>query len=276
MEIKSVKRSNAQRPSELRTRLNAKCKERKISIEKDAYSYFMVSYSTLNRRLSSEDIIEPAIVKKLAEFIEASEDDILRWHGYTKEAVTSTDQTIIQKPYNYRKAILINVIIFTLLILTYVVIMNSRLFSQTNTPTIYTAEYSGNGTDVGLAKTRAFKDFHSRIYNYKFENVTTKITDENITLLCDLTITSIIDPNIKYIGKFSSEGKYLNGNAALAYEIIDKNKEKWIGVMMLKIPTMGHAKGYWLTIHNDADNESTGSFSLGNANLKRVVARPVT
>ena len=272
MEIKSVKRSNAQRPSELRTRLNAKCKERKISIEKDAYSYFMISYSTLNRRLSSEDQIEPAVVKKMAEFLEASEDEILLWHGYTKKTVFSTEPEIYKKPNNFKIITSLNILVFTCLILVYNIITTNNSFKQSNIPTTYTTIYSGSSDDIDLSHSVSLPDFHSAIFKYEFENGVVKISGEKINFSANIDIVNRIDPDIKYKGKFVASGLYSDGNAAVTYKTtVDINKESWIGTMMLKIPDAGNSHGYWLSIYNDPDDKSFGDFVFGELDMARVL-----
>ncbi|REL27725.1 hypothetical protein DXX93_14940 [Thalassotalea euphylliae] len=160
-----------------------------------------------------------------------------------------------------------SLVILTLMTLTFALYLkNSETYFLR-----HTGNFAGFGTDYDISNVEGLSDFHTQLYSYKFENVEVAISGNDIEMITNIYTNSLDGENADYIGIFKATGKYLNGFAAMHYKITaDFNGEEWIGVMMLKIGTTGHAKGYWLTAHHDGDATSPGPFAFGDTNLRRV------
>ena len=135
----------------------------------------------------------------------------------------------------------------------------------------HTAEFHGQGVDFSLSALDGIDDFHSAMYHYEFDNVKVAIQDGHINITADIQTQSTQESDFSYFAHFVASGDYLNGYAAVNYQMIaEPNKEVWIGVMMLRIGTTGNATGYWLTAHHDSPSPQDGPFAFGNVNLERL------
>lgn len=138
----------------------------------------------------------------------------------------------------------------------------------------HTAEFHGQGVDFSLSAMDGINDFHVAMYHYEFDNIKVAIQDDHINITADIHTHSTFDPALSYFARFVASGDYLNGYAAVNYQMIaEPNKEVWIGVMMLRIGTTGHATGYWLTAHHDSPSPHEGPFAFGNVNLERLQSK---
>lgn len=275
-----MSKENLESVTELWMRVLAKCNEKNINITAESKTYFFVSYSSLLRNVKSTQKIKPIYVKKLAEFLEVSEIQILDWHENkdvtslaedSENAFESSTNVIEQTKSPFGAGKRTKVIIFsatcllTLLCFSYYLLnYNTTLSSEK------TRMYFGEGTDISLSMSKVGDDFQLPLYNYDFKNVEIKVEEDKLHITADIDTSRIEDPTITYIGKFEASGLYLDGNAAVTYKIlINANNEAWIGVMMLKIETLESPKGYWLTILNDPDDETFGKFLFGDAYLHK-------
>ncbi|REL28393.1 hypothetical protein DXX93_18705 [Thalassotalea euphylliae] len=261
------------------------------------YDLLCISSSSYYRVLSKP--LSDLHVERLADFLDVSIETIHSWHPITTQLDTSnvdievaenkpkqfeqielqedisspeqTDDTSLRlhssnsqkskNQYVWLLAILVLITVFSI-----VYIKNSETYFLH-----HKGKFSGFGTDYDISSVEGLSDFHTQLYAYKFENVEVTINGDNIEMLTNIYTNSIDGENADYIGIFKATGKYLNGFAAMHYKIVaDSNGEEWIGVMMLKIGTTGHGKGYWLTAHNDNGVTSVGPFAFGDANLRRV------
>ncbi len=135
----------------------------------------------------------------------------------------------------------------------------------------HTAEFYGQGVDFSLSTMDGIDDFHTAMYHYEFDNVKVVIQDDRINITADIHTQSTQESDFSYFAHFVANGDYLNGYAAVNYQMIaEPNKEVWIGAMMLRIGTTGNATGYWLTAHHDSPSPQDGPFAFGNVNLERL------
>lgn len=271
-----------------------------LNLDDAARQVFGKSYSSLYRYCLPENPLKAIHIKKFAKFLNVSNEKVIALHQ-NKEFISEkqleeksnvviedeqkcrevSSDLIIENEHqennnNYKTYMLTSI----LFLLTVVIFLSALLIKSghTNQPKssnhkLYTSKFEGYGTDINLTKTVVFDDFHSKLYTYKFKNGVTKIKGDEITIHCDVETINNANPEQKYTGSFEASGHYLNGNAAVSYEIkVGDEFEKWVGVMMIKMPSIGDYKGYWLTIHTDLDDKGTGIFAFGDANLKRTSA----
>lgn len=251
----------------LHVRLKAKCKEQNINIDVAAKDVLQTTYSTLRRRLISDEKLKTPFVILLAEFLDVSKDEVIEWHNNRDDSNQTPD--IPQNIGKIKAFFIISILILFVVLTFFISTSGASLKQESNT---YTSKFNGDGIDIGLSDIEGLEDFHSQLFKYEFEDLESTISGENITVKAKILYTLISQPDISYIGNFSASGHYLNGNAALTYKVtIEANQEAWIGVMMVKMPTIGDSKGYWLTIHTDPDDKSFGDFAFGNAKLTRAI-----
>jgi len=258
-----------QRPSELRVRLNAKCKEQGVSLERDSKAHFLISYSTLNRHLNLEKDLKPTLINKLSLFLEVSDEEVIGWHGIKK---THPDHTTQQNKKKNKTTTFFSIFASTVVIILVIMVWTQSNASKPYQPMMQTSTYFGKGIDIDLSRSEDSKDFHPPRFNYKFDNAIASISGEKIILNADVQFTLLSQPNIKYIGAFEASGKYINGHAAMSYQVTVKpNNEVWLGVLMLDLPDTGTSKGYWLTIFNNPGFTSFGDFGFGNIEMERTL-----
>lgn len=254
----------------LHFRLKAKCKEKNISIKDAAKDLLHTTYPTLNRALKSDKKLKAPLVTLLAEFLDVSRDEIIEWHNRDDDSNQASAPT--QKMGKSKIIIIASLLLLAVVLTFFISISGASIKQESNT---YISKFNGKGIDIGLSDIEGLEDFHSQLFKYEFEDLVSTITGETITVQAKILYTLISQPDISYIGNFSASGHYLNGNAALTYKVtIEANQEAWVGVMMVRMPTIGDSKGYWLTIHNDPDDKSFGDFAFGNANLTRTIQSP--
>lgn len=238
-----------------------KVKDSGLSMEEAAQEVFGKAYPTVYGYFKIEYKLKTIQIEQLSNFLQVSHSEVISLHNNKK-----SKRNIY---LSFAVLVIFTIFIFFMLYPTKPLVLPIK----TSQPKEYISKFSGNGQDINLENTIVFADFHTNLYTYKFKNGSTKITGDNIIILCDVETINNANPKQKYIGRLEASGRYLNGNAAMSYEItVGDGFEKWIGVMMIKMPTIGDYKGYWLTIHTDTDVEGTGIFALGDANLTRTTS----
>lgn len=286
-----------QEQSILKTKIAERCRKKGVKMT-FVYDLLCVSSSSYYRVLSKP--LSDLHVERLAGFLEVPSETIHNWHGVAVEpeqpfANTTLAKNIDQPPEpislderlphlarqkgeDLSKPSVIwqkqNKIHYNWLLLALVLILLTTtvyLKSSAANSVHHQGKFYGFGSDYDLSSVNGLNDFHIELYTYKFENVEATINGDQIDMISHIFTNSIDGENADYIGIFEATGKYLNGFAAMHYKITaEQNGEHWIGVMMLKIGTTGHANGYWLTAHNDSSETSIGPFAFGDTNLKRV------
>lgn len=264
--------SNARTLSALEKTFNEHCKYINQS-KKDVAKEFGMSYVTLYRKLHSNTPLEDNFVKKLSEFLNINREEILTLHITYKDENEFPPIETQDKPTETKKASYSSVrltVIFLFIIgasITYFVYLFSK--ESQNQPT-YKALYEGTAKDIDLSTATFIPNFHSKLYDYKFTNIESKIKGEDISLTGEVMVTSLVKENTSYNAKLAASGIYLGGKAALSYKMIfEATGEAWNGVMMFDLNLQSGSTGYWLTIHNMEDPKSEGQFALGDATLIR-------
>ncbi len=128
---------------------------------------------------------------------------------------------------------------------------------------VETIVINGKARDIPLNDFR--EDFASyEPKEYIFNSGTIEIDGQKTTV--DSDVDFITSDGESYTGKITGEGKMYKGTATILYEgdIPSKNIH-WNGVLVLKIPSFGEMKGYWLTEHAF----HRGEFAFGEVVLKR-------
>jgi hypothetical protein len=264
-----VTQKKEQRPSELRARLNAKCKEQGVSLERDSKAHFLISYSTLNRHLNLEKDLKPTLINKLSLFLAVSDEEVIGWHGIKQ---IQPDHTTQQNKKKNKTTTFFSIFASTVVIILVIMVWTQSNASKHYQPITHTSKYSGKGIDIDLTTSAGLEDFHPQLFKYSFSNSVIKITGDDIEFSADVEFTLIDQPEIKYMGAIKASGKYLNGHAAMSYQVTVKpNNEVWLGVLMLNLPDTGPSKGYWLTILNDPGYTSFGDFAFGNIKMDKAL-----
>lgn len=260
-----------QRPSELRARLNAKCKEQGVSLERDSSDNFLVSYSTLNRHLNLEKALKPTLINKLSQFLEVSDEEVIAWHGKAKTEFQEDDETQ-QNTKKNKKAAFFGIFSSIVAIVLIIMMWTQSNASKPYQPITQTSTYNGKSIDIDLSTSAGLKDFSHQLYKYEFNNAVIKITGENIIFNADIQLALLSQPEIKFMGTYSASGKYLNGHAAMSYKATMKpNNAVWLGVLMLDLSDTGPSNGYWLTILNSVDKNGFGDFAFGNMKMDKAL-----
>ena len=254
---------------------------------KEVYSHFGMSSSAYYRTF--EGPLNEKMAEKIADFVQLPVEIVFKLHENNTRPPPSVEQLIQEHTpatntsspelhisdkadtSSQSKAFSTKATVF----FTVFILLSGIGAYRFYTLNMHTAEFYGSGVDFSISEIDGIDSFHRAMYEYEFNNVNVGIDGNHIEITADVHTQSMTNSELSYFAHFIASGNYLNGYAAVNYQMItEPDKEVWIGVMMLRVGTTGNATGYWLTAHHDSPSSSQdGPFAFGNVNLDRLQSK---
>lgn len=157
------------------------------------------------------------------------------------------------------------VVLFFIIVILTISLHQHAIFSLFTAESKQVTYYNADGYDIDISSIES--DFHPVFYNYRFENFKIIKDGDTIMIESDLYWKGIEDTQQEFEGKVNGTGKYIDGNASIAYVVAATSTgEDWNGVIHFDLGSTGPIKGHFITRYKEGEQNK---FGFGTINLYR-------